>query len=243
MQRKSEVAPVVNLDESEVAPVVALDDVQNCVIPDLDDMTQGGCADDRLAKMDEADAKNLVLRTRGVLLGVAALYGTNFGSIKIMQESLDPSTAALLRFTLALGALSPFLRSTPKALWKPGIDIGMWVALGYVVQGVGLNNGSSASTSAFLCSLSVVICPLLNLLEGGAVASKHSIPNPLSLPQSLPLSRACSLSLSLSLSSLASTLALPLLLWSLSLSPEPSSKLEHKPRTTISLSSNLKPKP
>ena len=129
-----------------------------------------GCAEDVLAEIAERDA--LVFKTRGVLLGVAMLYGTNFGSIKVMQEAIEPSTAALLRFTLALGALSPFLLSTPKALWRPGIDIGLWVSLGYIVQGVGLNNGSSASTAAFLCSLAVVVCPLLDLLDGAKISKK-----------------------------------------------------------------------
>jgi len=111
-------------------------------------------------------------RTRLILLMVAALYGTNFGSIKIMQEALDPSVAAILRFTLALAALSPFLKSVPKDMIKPGVEIGLWVAMGYVVQGIGLNTGADASTAAFLCSLAVVICPLLDLFAGETVKAK-----------------------------------------------------------------------
>jgi len=115
-----------------------------------------------------------ILRTRATLLGVAALYGTNFGSIKIMQEALDPSTAALLRFSIALAALSPYLRSTPKELVKPGLEIGLWVALGYVVQGVGLET-CDASTAAFLCSLAVVVCPLLDFFAGEEVKTRSWI--------------------------------------------------------------------
>ena len=127
--------------------------------------------DDRDSEASEAllAAKT---KTRAVLLAVAALYGTNFGSIKVMQEVLVPSDAALLRFTLALAALSPFLRSVPKEMWKPGVGIGVWVALGYIAQGVGLDSGSDASTAAFLCALAVVVCPLLDLLDGKPVAAK-----------------------------------------------------------------------
>jgi len=109
-----------------------------------------------------------IMKTRATLLGVAALYGTNFGSIKIMQESLEPSTAALLRFTIALVALSPYLRTTPKELIKPGLEVGLWVSLGYFVQGIGLET-CDASTAAFLCSLAVVVCPLLDLFAGEPV--------------------------------------------------------------------------
>jgi hypothetical protein len=41
-----------------------------------------------------------------------------------MQEQLNPPDAALLRFTFALLALSPFLRTTPKEMWAPGISVG-----------------------------------------------------------------------------------------------------------------------
>jgi len=40
------------------------------------------------------------------------------------HTQLVPSDAALLRFSFALLALSPFLRTTPKELWRPGIGIG-----------------------------------------------------------------------------------------------------------------------
>lgn len=101
------------------------------------DLMEGDASETWVADGLEREAQ--VFRTRCILLAVAALYGTNFASIKLMQEQLIPPDAALLRFTLALVSLSPFLRTTPKALWRPGIGIGIWVAFGYIVQGVGLN--------------------------------------------------------------------------------------------------------
>mmetsp|Transcript_24970 Transcript_24970/g.39209 ORF Transcript_24970/g.39209 Transcript_24970/m.39209 type:complete len:948 (-) Transcript_24970:402-3245(-) len=109
-----------------------------------------------------------VLRTRGVLLVVAALYGTNYGSIKIMQRALRPADASFCRFSVAFAVLCPFLFSAPKAMIRPGLDIGCWVALGYAVQGVGLQT-TDASTSAFFCSLAVIICPLLDAVSGKPV--------------------------------------------------------------------------
>ncbi len=46
----------------------------------------------------------------------------------------------------------------------PGLEIGGWVALGYLSQGVGLET-SSAGKAAFLCSLSVLVCPILAELD------------------------------------------------------------------------------
>ena len=43
----------------------------------------------------------------------------------------------------------------------------MLTALGYFAQGLSLaGGGSDASTAAFLCSLAVVVCPLLDLMQG-----------------------------------------------------------------------------
>lgn len=46
---------------------------------------------------------------RAVLILVSAFYGTNFGCVKILGESMDPSTAACLRFTLAAIVFLPNL--------------------------------------------------------------------------------------------------------------------------------------
>jgi len=47
----------------------------------------------------------------------------------------------------------------------PGLEIGALVSLGYIVQGLGLES-ADASTAAFLCSLGVVVCPLLDVFDG-----------------------------------------------------------------------------
>lgn len=49
------------------------------------------------------------------------------------------------------------------ALW--GFEVGLWNSIGYVAQAVGLET-TLASKSAFLCSMAVVIVPLLDWLTG-----------------------------------------------------------------------------
>lgn len=48
-------------------------------------------------------------------------------------------------------------------LW--GLEVGMWNSFGYVAQAVGLET-TLASKSAFLCSMAVVIVPLLDWIAG-----------------------------------------------------------------------------
>jgi len=108
---------------------------------------------------------------RLVILGVAALYGTNFGSVKILESSLDPSAAAFVRFGIASLAMLPLLKNLRKEAIRPGLEIGTLAFMGYFAQGVGLQT-CHASTVAFLCSLAVVVCPLLDVLEGARLGTK-----------------------------------------------------------------------
>jgi len=115
------------------------------------------------ADNQESTAHSLMM-ARLTVLGVAAMYGTNFGSVKILQESMPPSLAAGLRFSLAGLALLPMLKNMRKEAIAPSVEIGLLVAAGYFAQGLGLET-ADASTAAFLCSLAVVVCPLLDVFE------------------------------------------------------------------------------
>jgi drug/metabolite transporter (DMT)-like permease len=57
-------------------------------------------------------------------------------------------------------------------LW--GLEVGMWNSFGYVAQAVGLET-TLASKSAFLCSMAVVIVPLLDWIAGKKLISRQWI--------------------------------------------------------------------
>lgn len=113
---------------------------------------------------------------RALLLFVAAVFGTNFPMVKFLQSGavpLDASTAALARFSLATLALMPaaameLMRSKvpPIGVITAGALVGLPVSLGYYSQALSLQN-TDAGKSAFLCSLAVVIVPLLSKVFTG----------------------------------------------------------------------------
>ena len=114
---------------------------------------------------DDGDGGKNVARV--TMIGVAAMYGTNFASVKILEEAMPPSVAAALRFTIASIVLLPLFRGASQKVVLPSIQIGLLTAGGYYAQGMSLaSGGADASTSAFLCSLAVVVCPLLDLVQG-----------------------------------------------------------------------------
>ena len=106
---------------------------------------------------------------RIALLCVSALYGSNFSCVKIINSSIDPSIGAFLRFSLAglvfLPSFLSFLKSKKdKALLYGGLEVGTYCFLGYWAQANSLiSASSSASSAAFICSLAVVVVPILDL--------------------------------------------------------------------------------
>ena len=142
-------------------------------------------------------------KARLLLLGAAALYGTNFSLVKLLGENIPVGINSALRFGLASlvtfpwlvsglfqfrippgsnisitnekeeGSNSPQHAAAWKSLWL-GLEVGLWNSIGYVSQAVGLET-SPACESAFICSLAVVVVPLLDSLSGKTLANKQWI--------------------------------------------------------------------
>ena len=55
-----------------------------------------------------------------------------------------------------------------------GITVGVWNAIGYICQAVGLQT-SGAGESAFICSLAVVVVPLLDFVFDGHRLKKRDV--------------------------------------------------------------------
>jgi drug/metabolite transporter (DMT)-like permease len=136
---------------------------------------------------------DVIMRARLLLLGAAALYGTNFAAVKLLvhgADSMPVGVSSTLRFGLAALATLPWLLKTSDETSttttttssnvaldavKSGLEVGMWNSLGYVAQAVGLEMGTQASTSAFLCSLAVVVVPLLDWTLGSKKLSSNQL--------------------------------------------------------------------
>lgn len=95
---------------------------------------------------------------------MSAFYGTNFACVKILNDAMDPSLAAFIRFAIAASVFSPNLLriiKTNPSLVKGGLEVGAYSSLGYWAQSNALES-TSASIVAFICSLAVIVVPLLD---------------------------------------------------------------------------------
>mmetsp|Transcript_25297 Transcript_25297/g.31174 ORF Transcript_25297/g.31174 Transcript_25297/m.31174 type:complete len:485 (-) Transcript_25297:116-1570(-) len=139
--------------------------------------------DNIIAKFDPLDIENnneqndtqqlSLWAARALLLSVAVLWGTNFASVKYLENLCfhppcvhPPSEAALARFGVAALASMPFLINQRKDIILAGFECGLWITLGYFTQALALSTVSSGQC-AFICSLTVVVVPLLSALLYG----------------------------------------------------------------------------
>jgi drug/metabolite transporter (DMT)-like permease len=149
-------------------------------IGDDDDISVVSIAPSKpVAPPTEADL-DATWRARGLLLAAAALYGTNFSLVKLLGDVMPVGISTPLRFGMAALATLPWLvgrddsivggngsieKANARRAAMLGFEVGLWNSVGYVAQAVGLET-TLASKSAFICSMAVVVVPLLDSLTG-----------------------------------------------------------------------------
>jgi len=113
---------------------------------------------------------------------VAIIWGSQHAIIKTVVEDSDPAAFTFLRFTIASLIASPYLPGAKQTilnklsltpsdddvmktnevdLWKPwrwGIEMGLWMFLGFSLQAIGLQT-TTAQRSGFLLYLNVKFVP------------------------------------------------------------------------------------
>lgn len=133
-----------------------------------------------------------VWKARLLLLFSAALYGTNFTMVKSLDEHMSIGLASTLRFGFAALVMLPFLfapicdelkllaseegRKEPTKLSTglAGMEIGLYCAIGYIAQAVGLQT-TTASKSAFICSMAAATVPILDYIFGKPLMRRQII--------------------------------------------------------------------
>jgi len=118
-------------------------------------------------------SEGTVWAARFGLLAMAAVCGSNFPLVKILEESHDASSIAAARFLLAC---LPFVFWIPCELpvAMAGAEIGLWCSAGYVTQAIGLSQ-TSAGKGAFICALFMVVTPLASILGVSSSAGARSV--------------------------------------------------------------------
>jgi len=106
------------------------------------------------------------------LLAVAAIWGLTFSAVQRALDAAAPMSFLAARFSLAAVVLFLCFPRRAFRITRRGLAIavllGLWLTAGYALQTVGLLY-TTASKSAFITGLSVVLVPLLSLIVSRAL--------------------------------------------------------------------------
>ena len=101
------------------------------------------------------------------LVGITAIWGFTFPIVKTALTDSSPMAFAAVRMFCAAALLALLygreLARLDRALWRAGAVTGLLMASGYAFQTIGLAH-TTASKSAFLTSMSVILVPFLAAL-------------------------------------------------------------------------------
>lgn len=100
-----------------------------------------------------------------LLLLVTVIWGTSFPVLKDTLSSIHPAVLIVIRYSIAAIALLPWLRQINRQLLRDGMLLGTILFLETTCALTGLET-ISASRSAFIVGLNVVIVPLLSAFLG-----------------------------------------------------------------------------
>jgi drug/metabolite transporter (DMT)-like permease len=101
------------------------------------------------------------LRPSLALLLVSVLWGTTFVAVKTALDDASPLLFVAMRFALATAGSTLLLRRTSdfRGCIRPGVLLGVALALGYATQTIGLSL-TTPSRSAFVTGINVAVVPL-----------------------------------------------------------------------------------
>ncbi|KAJ6899108.1 hypothetical protein NC652_025562 [Populus alba x Populus x berolinensis] len=106
-----------------------------------------------------------------ILLNViTVVYASNIPVVKEIEAVMDPATFTVVRFVVSAIPFLPFaLQSWDDArIRNAGIELGIWVSLGYLTQALGLLT-SDAGRASFISMFTVIVVPLLDGMLGAIV--------------------------------------------------------------------------
>ncbi|KAL3937411.1 MAG: hypothetical protein SGBAC_007481 [Bacillariaceae sp.] len=121
--------------------------------------------------------------SRALLLVVAAMYSTNFATVKYLETlcvhppcDYDPSETSFARFLLSAIVCLPILYNNRQnlELIQAGMEIGFWYTVNYVTQAEALEY-IPAGKCAFISALEVVSVPILARIFMGRKMERISI--------------------------------------------------------------------
>ncbi|XVF50467.1 hypothetical protein PTKIN_Ptkin04bG0103600 [Pterospermum kingtungense] len=110
------------------------------------------------------------IRSVVLLNFITIVYASDIPVIKTVETIMDPAPFSAVRFVMTAIPFLPFvLRARDDVqIRKAGIELGLWVSLGYFVEALGLLT-ADAGRASFISLFTVMVVPMLDTMLGAIV--------------------------------------------------------------------------
>ncbi|KAL0288449.1 UNVERIFIED_CONTAM: hypothetical protein Scaly_2548100 [Sesamum calycinum] len=104
---------------------------------------------------------------------ITIIYASNIPVVKEVEAIIDPEAFTVVRFAVAAIPFIPFIIQARDDVHtrNTGIELGVWVSLGYILQALGLLT-SDAGRASFITMFTVIVVPLIDGMLGSAIPAR-----------------------------------------------------------------------
>ncbi|OWM86194.1 hypothetical protein CDL15_Pgr011018 [Punica granatum] len=100
---------------------------------------------------------------------LTVVYASDIPVLKEVEAIMDPAAFSAVRFVVSAIPFIPFVfRARDAQTRNAGLELGLWVSLGYIMQALGLLT-SDAGRASFINMFTVIVVPLVQGMLGAAV--------------------------------------------------------------------------
>ncbi|KAJ9554233.1 hypothetical protein OSB04_018278 [Centaurea solstitialis] len=114
-------------------------------------------------------------KVRSILLlnVITLVYASDIPVLKEVEAVMDPAAFTAVRFVVSAIPLLPFAWRAwgDVEIRNSGIELGLWVSLGYLMQALGLVT-SEAGRASFLSMFTVIVVPLIDGMLGAVIPTR-----------------------------------------------------------------------
>ncbi|XWS60863.1 hypothetical protein CRYUN_Cryun07bG0074100 [Craigia yunnanensis] len=113
------------------------------------------------------------IRSIVLLNFITIVYASDIPVIKTVETIMDPAPFSAVRFVMSAIPFLPFvLRARDDVqIRKAGIELGLWISLGYFVEALGLLT-ADAGRASFISLFTVIVVPMLNSMLGAIIPAR-----------------------------------------------------------------------
>ncbi|XP_031268967.1 uncharacterized protein LOC116127458 [Pistacia vera] len=104
---------------------------------------------------------------------ITVVYASDIPVLKAVEDTMDPAAFCAVRFAMSAIPFLPFVfRARGDVQTRnAGIELGLWISLGYLAEALGLLT-SDAGRASFISLFTVIVVPLLDGMLGAMIPAR-----------------------------------------------------------------------